>query len=187
MNRLKLLVEKLSNYNRVPLDQKGVTMVEAMIVSALVLIGIGSAAYWGDQYRENNKLGTTQQAILAINSQTQSKFHQVGHYTDLDNAMAEEMKIFPREMVSGSGATLVITNRYNGTVTLRENTGSIYMHDQVWTNIPNDACITLATFAPEKWLTVDVGGTTIDPTADDAMSDAAAACGTTNTITYTSN
>ncbi len=170
-------------------DNSGVSIIELVLVCAGVLILLSMAAAYSADFFNSSRLITSQQALLAIQSNTKSSFKSQGHYAGLNNIVADNLGIFPEGMVSGSSTTLVVENEYNGTVTLSVSTSSNLLQEQVWTAVSMEDCMKLGLFSPYLWVSVDINSTSIDPTSDAAMTAVNAACNATggNTITFTSN
>ena len=168
-------------------DESGFTLLELVLVSVALLIIIGISASFSNQVDSNTDLIVSQQAVTTIQGSTKGSFKTRGNYLGLENSIAKDLDIFPRDMVDETGS-LVIRNRYDGTVTLRVNASNSLQQQQIWTGLPMAACMKMALYSPETWVFVDINGTSIDPTADSAMADANGACNDTgNTITWTSN
>jgi len=179
-------VKKISG--RILLNNKGFSLLELMIVSSFILLFLGASALYGNKFIANDELVSSQKALLSINSDTRSSFKGRGNFLGLTNVIANNLGIFPPDMVNGTGATLTVQNKYNGTVTLQVNASNNLLQEQIWGGIPKEACMKLALFSPDTWITVDVNGTAIDPNADTAMTDVDGACNlANNTLTWNSN
>lgn len=169
-------------------NDKGFTLMELVMVSGGMLILLGAAALFNNQFSGNSDLISSQQALLTINRNTFANFKGRGNYLGLTNLVANDLNIFPPDMVNGAGAGLAVQNRYNGNVTLQVNAASNLLQDQIWTNLPMNACMNLALFSPDNWISVDVNGTPVDPNADTAVATVNGACNAAgNVVTWTSN
>lgn len=168
-------------------NESGFTLLELVLVSVGLLLLVGMSASFSSKFDGNTNLIASQQALTNIQGNTKGSFKTRGNYTGLTNAIANDLNIFPDDMVDES-AGLAIRNRYNGNVTLQVSAANNLLQEQIWTNLPMEACMKMALYSPNTWISVDINGTAIDPTADTAMADANGACNAAgNTVTWVSN
>lgn len=156
-------------------------MIELIV--AIVLMGV-AAAYIFSNYNDLDASTDTQNAkrnLLNLRIATADVFRADGDYSSLTTARAISLSIFPSNMVKGS----TIVNSFGGTVTLAVNGSNSLHFDVTYTEVPGEACGSMATIA-DGWESVTVNGTSIPQTGSGAAQAAAGACvDGNNTIVYT--
>ncbi len=167
-------------------NEKGFTLLEIVIASCIILVGIGTTTLFYSRFNSNDNIGASQKAALSISTKLKSSLGYRG-YTGLTNDVANDLEAFPQDMVSDSGGTLVVSNRYNGTVFVSANTNTL-LQEQTWTGLPKNACIEMALSSPDHWIAIDVNGTSIDSSSDTALATVSTACNDTgNSVTLITN
>lgn len=167
-------------------NQQGWAVVSTLIAIVIGLIMMSGIFMIVNQALSGNKLGATQQELASSRMAIRSTYSGASNYTGLDNATAVKVKAFPSDMVTGAAT---IANPYGGAVTVTVNATVSTNFDMVYTLVPEEDCIKLASFAYGDWVSLDINGTAIAQTGGGQIAAASAACaaGTANTLTWVSN
>ncbi|SIN93629.1 type 4 pilus major pilin [Halodesulfovibrio marinisediminis] len=152
-------------------------MLGATLFSLIMLAGVG--LLFSNLY-ENNNLADTEQALSTLRMEIKQLYTSSPDYAGLTTASAKTSGIIPKKMEKSNG----IRNVWNGAVTVEAgvnpNTFVIGLAE-----VPQGACTKLATYQSGSWVEVKVNGSTLNQNS--IVSEAAAQCTNTNTLTFTSN
>ncbi|EHR8838647.1 type IV pilin [Escherichia coli] len=159
-------------------------MIAALVVAAFIVYPKVQASQRAQA--ESNNIATIQAGVKALYTSASS-------FTGLTNNVAVQAKIFPDNMLSGSGTAAKPINAFKGNVTLAATaTGPSSAAGSSFTitydNVPAAECVKIATAAGNFYITtvgtkvVKAAGGTLDVAAT------AAACNnaTSNTLVFTS-
>lgn len=130
-------------------------IIAALIVAAFIVYPKVQASQRAQA--ESNNIATIQTAIKALYSSASS-------FTGLDNTVAVRAKIFPDNMLSGSGSSATPINVFKGKVTVGQSSwgpsqtgGSSFTIS--YENVPTAECIRIITAVGGNFYTVGVGAT----------------------------
>ncbi|KAF0234899.1 type 4 pilus major pilin [Fundidesulfovibrio putealis] len=143
--------------------------IGAILVALIVLAG---AALGLQKAFTGVKLNDTEQNLIVLRMQTQQLFSGSPGYTGLDNTMALNAGLVPKQFVKGTE----LVNPFGGTITLAASSdGSSFTI--TLTGVPREESTKLATFQADAWLGVSVNGTDV---TGGSVSDIQSACSSSN-------
>jgi type II secretory pathway pseudopilin PulG len=155
--------------------ESGFTLLELLLVvgvGALLLIG-GIATY--RQVTAGNQTNEAQRDLQRVASSVRTAYQSQNDYTDLDTDTAIQLGVFP-----GLAVGTTPTNSFGGDLTVAVNGTDSRLFDLTMTDVPEAACIQLATSIQDP---AELEELTIDGTSPGAIplgiADVTAECGTT--------
>lgn len=108
-------------------------------------------------------------------------------FNGLTNSVATAAGVFPQSMVSGSGSTASVHDKWGGAVTIQADSSNSSEFDLNYAQVPQKACIKLATTlgSSAKLRSLSINGTsqTLPPTVSNATTDCTST--TANTLAWT--
>lgn len=190
MNQTKSFSYRTFNAARLT-KQAGVstlTIVVALAVGALLLMGGASAFKYIDQTKANNdmqELNDIRAGLVDFSSKHNTSF---ATFT-LDIGCKQQ--VFPANRCTGTGAATTVSNGWGGNyqVTAVSVTGGTNNGARLQSSgYPDVACVKEITYEWNNWAKIEVGSTTVKSTVAQAIDDTAVndACSAgTNTIFWT--
>ena len=143
--------------------------IGAILVALIVLAG---AALGLQKAFSGVKLNDTEQNLIVLRMQTQQLFSGSPGYTGLDNSMALNAGLVPKQFVKGTE----LVNPFGGTITLAASSDASSFTITL-TGVPREESTKLATFQSDAWLGVSVNGTDV---TGGSVADIQAACSSSN-------
>lgn len=160
-------------------------IVAALVVAAFIVYPKVQASQRAQA--ESNNIATIQAGVKALYTSASS-------FTGLTNTVAVQAKIFPDNMLSGTGNTAKPTNAFKGNVTLvaaatgpSSAAGSSFTI--TYSNVPAAECVKIATAAAGNFYIATVGTKVVKSAGgmlDVAVTAAACNSATNNTLVFTS-
>lgn len=153
------------------------SILEAIGVLLIALVVIGGAAYGLNSAFSKSKVANTQQDLVTTRMQIQQLFSGSTNYSGLDNVVAINAGVVPKNMVKGTD----LKNAWGGNITIAsEDTNASFTITLL--QIPKDECTQLAKFQLDAWLSVVVNGSLVNAT--DSIANIVSNCSTSNTLVY---
>ncbi|EQC2856510.1 type IV pilus major subunit protein BfpA [Salmonella enterica] len=158
-------------------------IIAALVVAAFIVYPKVQASQRAQA--ESNNIATIQAGVL---------YTSASSFTGLTNTVAVQAKIFPDNMLSGTGNAAKPINAFKGNVTLAAAaTGPSSAAGSSFTitydNVPAAECVKITTAAAGNFYTAKVGSKVVkaaDGTLDVAATAAACNNATSNTLVFTS-
>jgi type II secretory pathway pseudopilin PulG len=120
--------------------QRGLTLIEAAMVLAIVTLVIASIMLFFQSASNNNKTNATLSQIAAVQSAVQALYNGQADYTGLNTAVIAAAKVLPSKMVSGA----FIKHSFNDDLTVEAATPA-NQYTMTIVGIPVEPCIRLMT------------------------------------------
>ncbi len=170
-------------------SKKGFSLLELLLVLGIIaaLVVAAFIVYPKVQASQRAQAATIQAGVKALYTSASS-------FTGLTNTVAVQAKIFPDNMLSGSGTAARPINSFKGNVTLTAtSTGPSSAAGSSFTitynNVPAAECVKIATAAAGNFYITMVGTTVVKPAGgilDVAATAAACNNATSNSLVFTS-
>lgn len=160
-------------------SDSGFMMIESMGALLFYLIMIGAVAVIIGMLMSGGKLSEMQQGLSSVRMQTQQLFSGASDYSGLNSELAVKAGIIPKRFRKGDQ----IQNPWGGKLSLEAGTdiGTFIVTVE---KIPQEECTKLANYERDTWDQITINGSNIDKSS--TVASVAAACGSSNTITYQS-
>lgn len=139
--------------------QGGMSLPMMALFLAVGLIVIVAAVTYGPRYLTKAQAGNEYQAYQTFHADMVSYRAKVGAFTatNASKSALAALGFWPQSMITGTPAAPVITNQFNGDITVSVASGnSLYLYS---TNLPNAVCAELATSIDNIAGTISVNGT----------------------------
>jgi len=158
-------------------------VIAALIVAAFIVYPKVQASQRAEA--ESNNIATIQAGVKALYASTSS-------YTGLTNKVAVQAKIFPDNMLAGTGSTANPVNVFKGNVVLSASSygpsgvvGSAFSIG--YTHVPAAECVKIATAVAGNFYMTQINSKVVKPAGGILdVAAAAAACSSNNTLSFTS-
>lgn len=154
----------------------------------------GSSFYRVSKVQASQRAQAESSNIATMQAGVKALYTSASSFTGLTNTVAVQAKIFPDNMLSGSGTAAKPINAFKGNVTLAAAaTGPSSAAGSSFTitydNVPAAECVKITTAAAGNFYTAKVGSKVVkasDGTLDVAATAAACNNATSNTLVFTS-
>lgn len=168
-------------------NQRGFTLVELMIASVIIAIGIALVYAGVKTYMAKDRANTEGKELTPIFTNIQAKYSQRANYSGVTCAGLINLGVFP-DVRQATATTL--TNRWGGSITC--SVGTITSTNDVvnltYTNVPEAECKDIVPMIEDAVRVVSVGGATVKSdnvqTDLDALGTACKAGGQNNSVVY---
>lgn len=131
-----MLLSKSLGKDRANRKRRGLTLIEAAMVLAILALVIAGVMIFYQNASNNQKLTQAQQQIIAVQQAVNQMYAGQSSKTGLDEA--DIIESLPSSQISGT----TIKNPYNGTISVAAVSTGFTIAS---TNVPEDACQRLAT------------------------------------------
>lgn len=187
MKKLVLIKNKQS--------KKGFSLLELLLVLGIIAALVVAAFIVYPKVQASQRAEAESNNIATIQAGVKALYAAASSYTGLTNTVAVESKIFPDNMLSGSGSSATPINAFKGEVTLEaaatgpsSTAGSSFTI--TYKNVPATECSKIVTAAAGNFYTTSVNGAEVK--SSDGVLDVATAakqCSSSdngNTLVFTS-
>lgn len=158
------------------------TLLETLGALLISLIVMGGSAYMISKGIDNDKISKAEQNLSTFRLDIKQLYSGEPDFSGLTTDIAVANKIVPNSMLKSTGE---VRNVWNGAVTVATGTTPTTF-TITHNNIPEYACVKLATFQAGSWESVKVNGVEINQSSGmvAAITNEVSA---TNTVIFTSN
>lgn len=175
-------------------SKKGFSLLELLLVLGIIAALVVAAFIVYPKVQASQRAQAESNNIATIQAGVKALYTSASSFTGLTNTVAVQAKIFPDNMLSGSGTAAKPINAFKGNVTLvAANTGPSSAAGSSFTitydNVPAAECVKIATAAAGNFYTTKIGSRTVkaaDGTLDVAATASACSNATSNTLVFTS-
>lgn len=175
-------------------SKKGFSLLELLLVLGIIAALVVAAFIVYPKVQASQRAQAESNNIATIQAGVKALYTSASSFTGLTNSVAVQAKIFPDNMLSGSGTAAKPINAFKGNVTLvAANTGPSSAAGSSFTitydNVPAAECVKITTAAAGNFYTTRVGSRTVkasDGTLDVAAAAEACNNATSNTLVFTS-
>ena len=186
MKKMTLLKNKKS--------KKGFSLLELLLVLGIIAALVVAAFIVYPKVQASQRSQAESNNIATIQAGVKALYTSASSFTGLNNSVAVQAKIFPDNMLSGSGNSATPINAFKGAVTLASaNTGPSSAAGSSFTityaNVPAAECTKIMTATAGNFYIAQVGSTTVKPaggTLDVAATAGACSDANSNTLVLTS-
>jgi hypothetical protein len=145
-----------------------------IFVVVMLAVAGGSIAYMFG----GSKQVQMQNGLVTMSKNIKGLFSSQTSYAGLTNAVAIAARAVPNNLRAGDTPQ----TPWGGAITVAPGT-NVGTFQITLAGVPQDACVQLAMFQPDLWISVSVNGTILDSSTGVAA--ATTACTATNTLIYT--
>ncbi|ENN9152056.1 TPA: prepilin-type N-terminal cleavage/methylation domain-containing protein [Escherichia coli] len=175
-------------------SKKGFSLLELLLVLGIIAALVVAAFIVYPKVQASQRAQAESNNIATIQAGVKALYTSASSFTGLTNTVAVQAKIFPDNMLSGSGTTAKPINAFKGNVTLAAAaTGPSSAAGSSFTitydNEPAAECVKIATAAAGNFYITTVGTKVVKAaggTLDVAATAAACTNATSNTLVFTS-
>ncbi|EEZ6550363.1 type IV pilus major subunit protein BfpA [Escherichia coli] len=175
-------------------SKKGFSLLELLLVLGIIAALVVAAFIVYPKVQASQRAQAESNNIATIQAGVKALYTSASSFTGLTNTVAVQAKIFPDNMLSGTGNAAKPINAFKGNVTLAaaatgpsSATGSSFTI--TYDNVPAAECVKITTAAAGNFYTAKVGSKIVkasDGTLDVAATAAACNNATSNTLVFTS-
>ena len=175
-------------------SKKGFSLLELLLVLGIIAALVVAAFIVYPKVQASQRAQAESNNIATIQAGVKALYTSASSFTGLTNTVAVQAKIFPDNMLSGTGNTAKPINPFKGNVTLAAAaTGPSSAAGSSFTityaNVPAAECVKITIAAAGNFYTAKVGSKVVkaaDGTLDVAVTAAACNSATNNTLVFTS-
>ena len=175
-------------------SKKGFSLLELLLVLGIIAALVVAAFIVYPKVQASQRAQAESNNIATIQAGVKALYTSASSFTGLTNTVAVQAKIFPDNMLSGSGTAAKPINAFKGNVTLAATaTGPSSAAGTSFTitydNVPAAECVKIATAAAGNFYITTVGTKVVKAaggTLDVAATAAACTNATSNTLVFTS-
>lgn len=175
-------------------SKKGFSLLELLLVLGIIAALVVAAFIVYPKVQASQRAQAESNNIATIQAGVKALYTSASSFTGLTNSVAVQAKIFPDNMLSGSGTSAKPVNAFKGNVTLAAAaTGASAAAGSTFTitysNVPAAECVKITTAAAGNFYIATVGTKIVKPadgTLDVAATAAACNSATNNTLVFTS-
>ena len=175
-------------------SKKGFSLLELLLVLGIIAALVVAAFIVYPKVQASQRSQAESNNIVTIQAGVKALYTSASSFTGLNNSVAVQAKIFPDNMLSGSGNSATPINAFKGAVTLGvANTGPSSAAGSSFTitydNVPAAECTKIMTATAGNFYIAQVGSTTVKPaggTLDVAATAGACSDANSNTLIFTS-
>ncbi|HAT7491864.1 TPA: prepilin-type N-terminal cleavage/methylation domain-containing protein [Raoultella ornithinolytica] len=143
-------------------SKKGFSLLELLLVLGIIAALVVAAFIVYPKVQASQRAQAESNNIATIQAGVKALFTSASSFTGLTNSVAVQAKIFPDNMLSGSGSAAKPINAFKGNVTLAAaNTGPSAATASSFTityeNVPASECTKIITAAAGNFYTAGVG------------------------------
>lgn len=154
MKKIALIKKKKS--------RKGFSLLELLLVLGIIAALVVAAFIVYPKVQASQRAQAESNNIATIQTGVKTLYTSASSFTGLSNTVAVQAKIFPDNMLSGSGSAATPINAFKGKVTLASaNTGPSTAAGSSFTityeNVPAAECTKIITAAAANFYTAGVG------------------------------
>lgn len=173
---------------------KGFSLLELLLVLGIIAALVVAAFIVYPKVQASQRAQAESNNIATIQAGVKALYTSASSFTGLTNSVAVQAKIFPDNMLSGSGNAATPINAFKGNVTLAAAaTGPSSVAGSSFTityaNVPAAECTKIMTATAGNFYMAAVGGKTVKPaggTVDVAATAGACSDANSNTLVLTS-
>ena len=175
-------------------SKKGFSLLELLLVLGIIAALVVAAFIVYPKVQASQRAQAESNNIATIQAGVKALYTSSSSFTGLTNTVAVQAKIFPDNMLSGSGTAAKPINAFKGNVMLAATatgpssaTGSSFTI--TYDNVPAAECVKIATAAAGNFYITTVGTKVVKAaggTLDVAATAAACTNATSNTLVFTS-
>ena len=141
-------------------QEHGFTLLEVMMVLVVALLIMAGVFGLVSQVMGDTKVKNAQENLATLRIGVTNIYSGEHNYSGLNNQVARNAGIKKKKMYNSASGTDEITNEWNGGVTVAEDSSDPKFFTITYSNIPQDACVKLATLTGYDNIAVD--GTDVD-------------------------
>jgi prepilin-type N-terminal cleavage/methylation domain-containing protein len=176
-------------------SKKGFSLLELLLVLGIIAALVVAAFIVYPKVQASQRSQAESNNIATIQAGVKALYTAASTYTDLDNSVAVQAKIFPDNMLSGSGSSATPINAFKGAVTVASaSTGPSSTDGSSFTieyeNVPAAECTKIITATAGNFYIASVNGTEVKSAGGSLnVGTAASSCesgGNDNTLLLTS-
>lgn len=178
-------------------SKKGFSLLELLLVLGIIAALVVAAFIVYPKVQASQRAQAESNNIATIQAGVKALYTSASSFDKLTNTVAVQAKIFPDNMLSGSGNNATPINAFKGAVTVASaDTGPSKATGSSFTikyeNVPASECTKIVTAAAGNFYQVGVGASAVDnvkaagATLDVAATSLACSDANSNTITFTS-
>ena len=147
--------------------QSGRSMIEMLGVLAIIgVLSVGGIAGYSKAMMKF-KINKTIDQITQISQNVRTLYARQKSYKNISNKIIKKANVAPNEIFEGSGSDYAMTNAFGGEIKITSSSKNIFGDNGAflitYTNIPDEACIELAT---QDWGNTNSSGLLIIGIAD---------------------
>ncbi|HEI8485815.1 TPA: prepilin-type N-terminal cleavage/methylation domain-containing protein [Morganella morganii] len=175
-------------------SKKGFSLLELLLVLGIIAALVVAAFIVYPKVQASQRAQAESNNIATIQAGVKALFTSASSFTGLTNSVAVQAKIFPDNMLSGSGSAAKPINAFKGNVTLAaDKTGPSGADGSSFTityeNVPASECTKIITAAAGNFYIAQVGDATVKEaggTLNVAATAAACSDANSNKLVFTS-
>lgn len=134
--------------------QRGFTLIEMVVVLALIAAGIGFIISRSSSASQTSKVQAEVGNLQSVTTKVKSTFASRPNYTGATTAFLLAQGAFPTSMVNGA----TVVNTWGGNVTVAAGAGNTSV-DITYAGVPSASCIELVAASSRNFNEVTVGAT----------------------------
>lgn len=175
-------------------SKKGFSLLELLLVLGIIAALVVAAFIVYPKVQASQRAQAESNNIATIQAGVKALYTSASSFTGLNNSVAVQAKIFPDNMLSGSGSAAKPINAFKGNVVVASaNTGPSAATGSSFTityeNVPAAECTKIITAAAGNFYIAQVGGATVKEaggTLNVAATAAACSDANSNKLVFTS-
>lgn len=176
-------------------NKKGFSLLELLLVLGIIAALVVGAFIVYPKVQASQRSEAESKNLATIQAGVKSLYTSASSFSGLTNTVAVGAKVFPDNMLIGTGTSASVVNTFKGNVTLASaatgpssTAGSSFTI--TYNNVPAAECTKIVSATAANFYTVTVGSTTVLPAGGSLdVASAASACntgGNSNTLVFTS-
>ena len=173
-------------------SKKGFSLLELLLVLGIIAALVVAAFIVYPKVQASQRAQAESNNITTIQAGVKALYTSASSFTGLTNTVAVQAKIFPNNMLSGTGNTAKPINAFKGNVTLvaaATGPSSAAGSSFTITYVPAAECVKIATAAAGNFYIATVGTKVVKAAGgmlDVAVTASACSNATSNTLVFTS-
>lgn len=174
---------------------KGFSLLELLLVLGIIAALVVGAFIVYPKVQASQRAEAESKNIATIQAGIKSLYTSASSFSGLTNTVAVQSKVFPDNMLVGTGSSASVVNAFKGKVTLDVSTDSPSKAANsaftiTYENVPAAECTKIVSAAASNFYMAKVGSTVVKPAGSElSVTDVAKACdggGNSNTLVFTS-
>jgi len=140
--------------------QGGWAMMETLIALIIGLVVLAGAFILVQQSFSGNNVSQTREELMTISTNIKRLFTQQSNYAGLDSEIAAKARVVPESMIQDQDSG-DIRNVWGGTVEFGTDNSALE-YTITYNDVPQEACIELATYDRGEWVNISAEGTDVN-------------------------
>ncbi|OON40546.1 type IV pilin [Izhakiella australiensis] len=159
-------------------NKKGFSLLELLLVLGIIAALVVGAFIVYPKVQASQRAEAESKNIATIQSGVKALYNSASNYAGLNNAVGVQARIFPDNMLNGTGATASVVNLFKGNVTLAPSADSPSgtansSFNITWVSVPAAECIKIVSAVAANFYIAEVGSAIVK-SADGALDVASA-------------